>query len=98
MKKLLYIRLRENQGFEFGVPEEFREIKEVLDLDNFSDAQTVNYALKFISDSDSRIVIDAEPRAQLGKLLYLFNQLREMKPLDLEIRGEHKMLGFLKAV
>jgi len=95
VSRLLYIRLREDQGFEFGVPEEYKEIDDVFDLDNFSDAQTVNYAIKFISDSKSRVVIDAEPKAQIGKLLYLFNQLRELEEVDLEVRGEHRMLKMI---
>ena len=95
MARLLYIRLREKQGFEFGVPDEFRNIKEVFVLDNFSDAQTVSYAIKFISESNTKVVIDAEPKASLGKLLYLFNALKETTNVSVEIIGKHKMLSFL---
>lgn len=87
--------MRELQGFWFGVPQELREGYElVFDLDNFSDAQTVSYAIKFMEQSDLKVVIHAEPKAQIGKLMYLFNQIKEAKP-ELEIIGNHRMLGYL---
>ena len=96
MKQLLYIRLRETTSFEFGVKEEIKErYSNVFDLDNFSDVQTVSYALKFFSQAVTKVMIDAEPKASFGKLLYLFNELRKVEDIDIEIIGEHKMLTFL---
>lgn len=95
MKKLLYISIREIQGFWFGVPLAHRDGYDlVFDLDNFSDAQTLNYALRFMEQSGLKVVIHAEPKAEIGKLMYLLNQIKETKP-ELEIIGNHRMLRYL---
>lgn len=87
--------MRELQGFWFGVPQELREGYDmVFDLDNFSDAHTVSYAIKFIEQSGLKVVIHAEPKAEIGKLMYLLNQIKETKP-ELEIIGNHRMLRYL---
>lgn len=97
MSRLLYVRLKEKQSFEFGIPVEHSGFKEVFDLDNFSDAHTVASAVKFISvTEETTVVIDAKPLASFGKLLYLFNFMKEQNNISLEIIGEHKMLGFLR--
>lgn len=97
MSKLLYIRLRKEESFEFGVPVSYRGLyNEVLDLDNFSDAQTVNYALKFIEKEPQLIVLDAVPEASLGQLIHLVNRLKECSTSKVEFRGEHRFFNMFR--
>ena len=99
MTSFLFIRLSEEQEFKYGIPSEFlkEEYNKTFDLDNFSDIQVVNSAIKFIEANDPKILFIAENQASIGKLMYLVNYIREKKKKEkVEFIGEHRMFNFLK--
>ena len=95
---LLYIQLSEKQPKRFGIPKQYlNEVENGFDLDNFSDSDVVNSAIQFLQMPNLHLIIEAEPAANISKLMHILTEIRNLENKSLEFIGEHRMKGYLYA-